>query len=116
MDVRQVLEKSAQKYAEKPAFIFKEQKISFADLKQNVFKLANALKAHGVSKGDKVAIYLPNGEYAYSYLACFCLGAVAVPLDYMLKTDELVSCMSHSEVKALIARFKPDISVDGSIC
>lgn len=113
MDVRQVLEKSSQKYAQKPAFIFKEQKISFTDLQQNVFKLANALKGQGVAKGDKVAIYLPNGpEYAYSYLACFCLGAVAVPLDFMLKTDELVSCMSHSEVKVLIARLKPDVSAD----
>lgn len=113
MDVRHVLEKSAQKYDQKPAFIFKEQKISFADLQQNVFKLANALRAQGVAKGDKVAVYLPNGpEYAYSYLACFCLGAVAVPLDYMLKTDELVSCMSHSEAKVLIARLKPEVSAE----
>ncbi len=113
MDIRNTIEKTAEKYAAKPAFISKEQLISFLDLKRNVFKLANALKSCAVSKGDKVGIYLPNGpEYAYSYLACFCLGAVAVPMDYMLKTDELVSCLGHAEVKLLIAKIKPDISLE----
>ena len=136
MDIKKIIEKTAAQYSAKPAFIFsairqdswrsgslpvrqagapggKEETISFADLKRNVFKLANALKSCGVGKGDKVGIYLPNGpEYAYSYLACFCLGAVAVPLDYMLKTDELLSCLSHSETKLLLVKIKPDVSLE----
>ncbi|MDP8264850.1 MAG: AMP-binding protein [Candidatus Aceula lacicola] len=111
MNVYKILSKQAEVYKNKSAIIFKEQNISFAELKVNVFKLVSALKAQGISKGDKVGIYLPNSpEYVYSYLAVFCLGAVGVPLDYMLKGDEIVSCLSHSEAKILIFKPKEDIS------
>lgn len=112
MNIREILKLDATKYAGKPAFIFKGTAISYADLQTHVLKLANALRAQGVGKGDKVAIYLPNcPEYAYSYLACFCLGVVAVPLDFMLKSDELTSCLSHCEAKVLIANVKNDVSL-----
>lgn len=111
MNVYEILNKQAEAYKGKSAIMFKEQKISFSDLKSNVFKLVNVLKAQGISRGDKVGIYLPNSpEYVYSYLAIFCLGAVGVPLDYMLKTEEIVSCLSHSETKILIFKPKEDIS------
>jgi len=113
MNIKQVLNSSAEKFSNKPAFIFKEQEISFSDLKNNVFRLANALAKCGVQKSDKVAIYLPNcPEYAYSYLATFCLGAVGIPLDFMLKIDELSSCLQHSETKVLIAVSKEGVSME----
>ncbi len=110
MDIRRILNDVADKFGDKPAVIFKGREISFKQLRDNTLRLASALKARGVNKSDKVAIYLPNcPEYIYSYLACFCLGAVGVPLDYMLKTDELISCISHSEARLLIARPKADV-------
>lgn len=112
MNVSLLLDRQAQKYGDKPALIFKEQEISFRTLRENVLKTAAIFKQAGVGKSDKVGIYLPNGpECVYSYLACFCLGAVAVPLDYMLKTDELVSCLTHAEVKLLIAQPRPDVDL-----
>jgi acetyl-CoA synthetase len=51
--------------------------ISYAELHQNVCRLANALKAKGVKKGDRVTIYLPMiPEAAYSMLACARIGAI----------------------------------------
>jgi long-chain acyl-CoA synthetase len=53
------------------------------------------LQARGASRGTKIALYLPNcPEYVYSYLSSFLLGAVVIPLDYMLKSDELTACLS----------------------
>lgn len=105
MNTVQLLKDKASRYSQKPAIIFQEREIPFPELEENVLKLANALRALGVEKSDKVAIYLPNGpEYVYSYLAIFCLGAVGVPLDYMLKEDELTACLLHSEAKALIGK------------
>jgi len=113
MDVQQLLQDKANRFNAKPAIIFKGSEISFGQLRENVFKLANALRSLGVGKSDKIAIYLPNGpEYIYSYLAVFCLGAVGVPLDYMLTEDELISCLSHSEAKFLIAKEKDGISLE----
>ncbi len=113
MNIRHVLEQSAQKYPHKTALIFKEKKFSYQEIRQNVFKLAKALHCVGLRKSEKVAIYLPNcPQYVYSYLAGFVLGAVVVPLDYMLKKDELISCLEHSQVKILIAQENNEVSLE----
>ncbi len=51
--------------------------ITYAELKDEVCKLANALKARGVKKGDRVTIYMPMIPQAvYAMLACARIGAV----------------------------------------
>ena len=51
--------------------------ISYRELHENVCRLANVLKAHGVKRGDRVTIYLPMiPEAAYSMLACARIGAI----------------------------------------
>ncbi|MGH6863430.1 MAG: AMP-binding protein, partial [Methylocella sp.] len=51
--------------------------ITYQDLHDEVCRLANVLKAHGVEKGDTVTIYLPMiPEAAYAMLACARIGAV----------------------------------------
>jgi len=51
--------------------------ISYAELKDEVCKLANTLKSRGVNKGDRVCIYLPMiPQAAYAMLACARIGAV----------------------------------------
>jgi len=52
-------------------------KITYAELKDNVCRLANALKSRGVKKGDRVTIYMPMvPEAVYAMLACARIGAV----------------------------------------
>jgi acyl-CoA synthetase (AMP-forming)/AMP-acid ligase II len=114
MNIAELLEKRAKDNPDKPAYIFKDQPITFKQLKDFSFSLANNLIKLGIKKGDKVAIYLPNWlEYIYSYLAIWSCGAVTVPLDFMLIEDELVSCIAHSEAKLLIAKSKSTISLPG---
>ena len=113
MKIRENIEKNARQFPNKPVIIFKNEVVTFKQLKENVFKLVNALSRQGIRKGDRVGIYLPNSpEYVYSYLAIFCLGAVGVPLDYMLKNDELIACLEHSEAKCLIVKPRADISLE----
>jgi acetyl-CoA synthetase len=51
--------------------------ITFRELKHQVARMANVLKAHGVKKGDRVIIYIPMiPEAAYAMLACTRIGAV----------------------------------------
>jgi acetyl-CoA synthetase len=51
--------------------------ITYAELHDNVCRLANVLKAHGIKKGDRVTIYLPMiPEAAYAMLACARIGAI----------------------------------------
>ena len=51
--------------------------ITYRQLKHEVARVANVLKAHGVRKGDRVCIYMPMiPELAYTMLACTRIGAI----------------------------------------
>ncbi len=53
------------------------RRISYGELHEQVCRMANVLKAHGVKKGDRVTLYLPMiPEAAYAMLACARIGAV----------------------------------------
>ena len=53
------------------------KRITYAELKSEVCRLANALKARGVKKGDRVTIYMPMvPEAIYAMLACARIGAI----------------------------------------
>ncbi len=53
------------------------RKISYGELKDEVCKVANALKERGVKKGDRVTIYMPMvSEAVYAMLACARIGAI----------------------------------------
>ena len=111
--IRELIEKQAHDYPSKAAIIFENRSITFLELKSIVFRLANNLIQEGIKKGDKVALYLPNGpEYIYSYLALFSIGATVVPFDFMLKNDELEACLSHSQSCVLIAKSREDVSLE----
>lgn len=54
-----------------------DSKITYAQLKEEVCKLANGLKSRGVKKGDRVTIYMPMVPQAvYAMLACARIGAI----------------------------------------
>ncbi len=55
----------------------RDLKISYSELHQRVCKFANALKALGAKKGDRITIYMPMiPEAAVSMLACARIGAI----------------------------------------
>jgi acetyl-CoA synthetase len=77
------IDRHIEKYGDKTAIIWEgddpanTRHITFNDLKNEVSKLANALKAQGVQKGDVVTIYMPMvPEAAFAMLACARIGAV----------------------------------------
>jgi acetyl-CoA synthetase len=54
-----------------------QRHVSYAELHENVCRLANVLKARGVRKGDRVTIYMPMiPEAVFAMLACARIGAV----------------------------------------
>jgi acetyl-CoA synthetase len=54
-----------------------DRKITYGEMKNEISRLANALKSLGVKKGDRVIIYLPMvPEAAFAMLACARIGAV----------------------------------------
>ena len=99
------LEKPARRVPEHTAIIdgVTGEKISYRELKQRVGQMANALAALGVTRGDRVALYLPNiPEFIVAFLANAKLGAITVPMNIMYKRMELAYIVKHSEARVLI--------------
>ena len=87
----------------KPALIFQDQPISYAQLNGLIERCANALAARGVAHGDRVAIMLPNiPQFVVAYYAIARLGAIVVPLNVLYKADEINYMLGDSEAKVFI--------------
>jgi acetyl-CoA synthetase len=79
------------------------QNISYQTLHDEVCKLANALKARGVKKGDRVCIYMPMiVEATYAMLACARIGAVHSVVFGGFSPDALKDRILDSNCQTLI--------------
>lgn len=88
---------------DKPALVFDGASTSYRELAEAVDRSAHRLRSLGVSRGDRVAIFMRNrSEFVELYLACFRVGAIAVPLNHRFQTDEVVFAVDHCEAKLLI--------------
>ena len=77
--------------------------ITYGWLRDTSNRLANALRAHGIGRGDRVSILLPQSpEVAAIHIAIYKLGAVALPLAVLFGVDALSYRLENSGAKALI--------------
>ena len=77
--------------------------ITYKELHDKVCRLANAMKARGVKKGDRVCIYMPMiPEAAYAMLACARIGAVHSIVFGGFSPDALANRIQDSECVAVI--------------
>jgi acetyl-CoA synthetase len=77
--------------------------VTYAQLLAASNRLSHALAALGVQRGDRVAIVLPQRpETAIAYLACFQMGAIAVPLSFLFGPDALEYRLADSEARVAI--------------
>ncbi|HJV42842.1 acetate--CoA ligase [Caulobacter sp.] len=79
------------------------RKITYAELHEQVCRMANVFKAHGVTKGDRVTIYLPMiPEAAYAMLACARIGAVHSVVFAGFSPDSLAGRINDCDSKLVI--------------
>ena len=80
-----------------------EDAISYGALRDTSNRLANVLRGHGIARGDRVAILLPQApEVAAAHIAIYKLGAIALPLAVLFGTDALSYRLQNSGAAALI--------------
>jgi len=94
--------------AERPALIHKRddgtiERYSFRDLSRLSNRLANLLTAHGIARGDRIGILLPQApETAVAHIAAYKIGAIAVPLFGLFGPEALDYRLSDSGARALV--------------
>ncbi|MCO6494079.1 MAG: acetate--CoA ligase [Bacteroidetes bacterium] len=104
------IDRHLEKFGDKTAIIFEpndpnspSQKISYRELHTSVCKLANALESLGVTKGDRVCIYMPMiPEGAIAMLACARIGAIHSVVFAGFGAESLKGRINDSNCKLLI--------------
>lgn len=113
-NLREFLEARAAASPEK-VFLFSERdgrRFTYAQFDAAVNRAANMLHAHSIAKGDVVSLLMPNSaEYVIAYFACFKIGALAGPVNSLLKPEEMAYVVGNSEAKLLLynSEFAPHV-------
>jgi long-chain acyl-CoA synthetase len=101
--IHDFLQLPANAFPDKPALNFFGTEMTFWELRTNVLRMANALGALGISKGERVGLHLPNcPQYLIAYYAVLSLGAVVVNLNPMYTSDELKILAAKTGLTTLI--------------
>jgi long-chain acyl-CoA synthetase len=112
MNIANHVERIARTSPRRRAIVFEGQEISYGALDACAGALAAALKANGVGRGDRVALYLPNiPAFMLAYLAGQKAGAIVVSINSMFKLDEVKYILNDSGAKVVFttAEFLPNI-------
>jgi long-chain acyl-CoA synthetase len=79
------------------------RQFTYAEFEAAVNRTAAMLSARGIKKGDVVSLLMPNSaEYIIAYFACWQLGALAGPVNSLLKEHEIEFVMNNSEAKVIL--------------
>ena len=106
-DIKDMLNKSGEKYGDRPAYLFRTDKpgklreITHREFRKQVTKLGTKLIDMGL-KDKRIAVIGENCyEWAVSYLAVVTGTGIVVPLDKALPENEIESLILRSEVEAI---------------
>ena len=80
-----------------------EEVVNWKELNERANRIANTLKAAGISKGDCVSLFMQNRiEFVVQAVAAGKLGAIAGLINTNLTRQQLVHCISLTESKKII--------------
>jgi fatty-acyl-CoA synthase len=108
----QFLERSALIWPEKLAVRHGALAYTYREFEARCRRLASALAARGIGRGDTVAVMAPNvPALLEAHYAVPALGAVLNALNYRLDARTIAFCLAHGEAKALVtdAEFAPTV-------
>jgi long-chain acyl-CoA synthetase len=122
--MQQYLEEAASKHPDWTATVFgsivhqlggrlMDAKLTYRQLNAQVNRLANALAAMGVKKGDRVALYLPNcPPYVIGFFAALKLGAIVAPNNPLYVPRELEYQLKDAGAETILclSRFYPNVA------
>jgi fatty-acyl-CoA synthase len=98
-----LLDERARARPQAEAVVFRDRRLTYAELQARVDEVARALLALGVGRGDRVAVLLPNRpEWLIAALAIGKLGAATVGLSTFSSAPELAWLLEHCRPAAVI--------------
>jgi long-chain acyl-CoA synthetase len=108
-----LLHAAAGAHPHRPAVVAGAVRLDYAELDARAARCAALLHDRGVRRGDRVAILLPNvPEFVDAYYGVLRLGAIAVPLNFLLKEAEIAVRIEDADACLLVA---PPDRAEGSV-
>src|ERR1700757_3932985 len=93
---------SAERYPQRVALRCDDLQFTFAEFDAAAAKVATLLEQAGIEPGDRVGVMLPNTPaFAIAFYGIIYRGAVAVPMNPLLKAREVNFYLSNSGAKAM---------------
>lgn len=104
MNLGMYLARGARQWGDRPAVLFRDRTLSYRELELRSNRLAHALKALGLQRGDRVAVVSPNRpEIVELECALYKAGLVKVALNSRLAPQELADALANAEPVACFA-------------
>ncbi|MDZ5473015.1 fatty acid--CoA ligase [Bacillus sp. 31A1R] len=103
--IGKIFDLTVNKFPNKEALydVRKNLRYTYKEWSLEVNKLANALLAEGVRKGDRVSTYLFNTEeLATAFFACTKIGAIFNPINFRLMSEEVAYILKDAEPKVVL--------------
>lgn len=96
------LEESARKYPDRPCTLFKGATISFKEMNDATDRIAGALAAMGVKKGDRVGIFMPNTpQFVMCYFGILKAGGVVVATNPLYTPNEIEHQVNDAGIEVM---------------
>ena len=90
-------------FEDEEILVFENHRLTYGQLWANIQRLANALRALGIQRGDCVAVLQTNSHwYVQAYYASAAIGAVFLPLNYRAKLPELEYMVTTAHAKVML--------------
>jgi acyl-CoA synthetase (AMP-forming)/AMP-acid ligase II len=113
-----LIKRNARLYGSNTALVFGDQRVTHAQYAERTARLALGLAGVGVGQGDRLAILAPNClEYVDLFGAAAQLGAIVVPINWRLSTEEVAYVIEDVAPRVLIVadEFKALVPQDGMV-
>ena len=103
--LHEYLRQWARRQPDKAAYIFYGDELSYRALDEQSDRFAALLAHHGVARGDRVAVFLPNcPQFVIAFYGILKLGAVHVPVNPLFKEHELLYELNDTGAVAILAQ------------
>jgi long-chain acyl-CoA synthetase len=104
MNISELGENEVNQYGEHVVLIYEDKEITNVQMGKCAKKLGNALKKLGVKRGDRVIIQMPNcPEVLQCFQAVWRIGAVVVPINFLVGEEETTYIYEDSGAKVIIS-------------
>ncbi len=114
--LHEFLEAHADRQPDKIALVCGASRLTYAQVESQANRLAHALREHGLQRGDRVVLYLPNGvELAAGILGVLKAGGVFVVVNHTTKAGKLAYILRDCGAQALITGGRQNIQAEAAL-